>query len=360
MSGIQKKSIGQALPSFEKALAELEIAKSPREVKSLKKIADAVASIEGDTELGVRASVFSARAWRKLGELTVAIEGPGSGTTAHGKRPKVGPLREDLLRAEGTNKAQAQRAEAILALDADTVFEPYIQACLKKRERVSAKGLLEIAALKDAERQRATAKKAADVGPRRAKKEAERERREEEAASVVSTETNARLLVGDLLDVGTEIDDESVDVIITDPPYPREYLPVYQKLADLAERVLRPGGSCVVMVGQSYLPEIMDALRSRLNYQWTLAYLTPGGQATQIHTRNVNTFWKPLLWFVKGSYEGRWIGDVTRSEVNDNDKRFHHWGQSESGMRDVIERLSEPGDTVLDPFCGGGTTGVDA
>jgi site-specific DNA-methyltransferase (adenine-specific) len=80
----------------------------------------------------------------------------------------------------------------------------------------------------------------------------------------------------------------------------------------------------------------------------------------QLWQRNVNTFWKPVLWFVKGEYEGKWLGDVSRSNPNDNDKRFHHWGQSESGMADLVERCSVPGNTILDPFCGGGTTGAVA
>jgi len=79
-----------------------------------------------------------------------------------------------------------------------------------------------------------------------------------------------------------------------------------------------------------------------------------------IWPRHVNTFWKPVLWFVKGEYQGSWIGDVLRSDTNDNDKRFHEWGQSESGMADIVERFTRAGDLVLDPFLGGGTTGVVA
>ena len=161
--------------------------------------------------------------------------------------------------------------------------------------------------------------------------------------------------VGDL-----PIDDESVDVIITDPPYPAEFLSVYPDLARTAARVLKPGGSCFVMIGQSYLPDIVSAMCEHLTYQWTIAYLTPGGQATQIFPRKVNTFWKPVLWFVKGEYKGEWMGDVAHSRPNDNDKRFHHWGQSESGMADLINKFSEPGQVILDPFLGGGTTGVVA
>ena len=155
---------------------------------------------------------------------------------------------------------------------------------------------------------------------------------------------------------------ECADVIITDPPYPEEYIGLYQALAVLADFALRPGGSCVTMAGQSFLPEVIDAMSigNEISYNWTGAYLTPGGQAVQIFPRKVNCFWKPLLWYVKGEYQGPWVGDVCRSAVNNNDKRFHHWGQSESGMVEVIEKYSQPGDTILDPFLGGGTTAVVA
>lgn len=152
----------------------------------------------------------------------------------------------------------------------------------------------------------------------------------------------------------------AADIIITDPPYEAAALPLYSDLGALAARALPDGGSLVVMSGQSYLPEIIRRLEEHLTYQWCLAYLTPGGQSAQLWDRKVNTFWKPLLWFVKGEYQGPWIGDVCRSEVNDNDKRFHEWGQSESGMLDVVSRFSRPSETVLDPFCGAGTTGVAA
>jgi len=195
-------------------------------------------------------------------------------------------------------------------------------------------------------------------------KEATRDVMAEATAKAVTRamrETNRyRVECGDMSTALAAIPAGSVDAILTDPPYPREFLPLYRELARHAARVLRPGGSCLVLVGQSYLPEILAALAGNLTYQWVVAHLTPGGQAAQLWDRRVNTFWKPLLWFIRGKYEGPWIGDVTKSAPNDNDKRFHGWGQSESGMADIIERFTKPGDTVLDPFCGAGTTGVAA
>ncbi len=154
--------------------------------------------------------------------------------------------------------------------------------------------------------------------------------------------------------------DESVDYIITDPPYPREYIPLYSDLSRLAARVLKPGGSMIVMVGQSYLPEVIEQLGQAMQYHWCLSYLTPGGQSPQLWNKRTNTFWKPLLWYVKGTYSGDYIGDVVKSPPNENDKQFHEWGQSVGGMKDIIERFTDPGDIILDPFLGGGTTGVAA
>lgn len=147
------------------------------------------------------------------------------------------------------------------------------------------------------------------------------------------------------------------DAIITDPPYGQEYLAVYETLAVKAAEFLKPGGSLFVMVGQSYLPQIMESLNRHLTYQWVISYLTPGGQSAQLWARKVNTFWKPVLWYVRGEYDSHWIGDVVKSAVNDNDKRLHQWGQSESGMADLVKRVSKRGDVICDPFMGAGTTG---
>ena len=173
-------------------------------------------------------------------------------------------------------------------------------------------------------------------------------------------EDMCRLYNADIRDGLPIVKTESVDCIITDPPYPREYIPLYGDLSRLAARVLKPGGSLIVMCGQSCLPEVMKELCTAMKYHWTCAYLTPGGQSPQLFHKSVNTFWKPLLWFTKGDYGGNWVGDVLKSPPNDNDKRYHVWGQSFFGIREIVERFTNPDDLVLDPFLGGGTTGAAA
>jgi len=146
-----------------------------------------------------------------------------------------------------------------------------------------------------------------------------------------------------------------IDAIITDPPYKKDYLELYEILAKLAISALKRNGILAVMCGQSYLPDILSLMAQHIKYRWTMAYLTPGGQAVQLWTRKINTFWKPILLF--GGIGG-WVGDVIQSAVNDNDKSFHEWGQSLSGTKELIEKLTKPGDLVCDPFLGAGTTAL--
>lgn len=195
---------------------------------------------------------------------------------------------------------------------------------------------------------------------RRIATEARKYQRETAPADMPAKDERYTLLTGDLATVLPTLGAGSIDCIITDPPYPQEYIALYGTLAQEAARLLKPGGSLVVMCGQSYFPEVLAQMTPHIRFHWLAAYLTPGGQAVQLWQRKVNTFWKPLLWFVNGDYDDQWIGDVVKSDTNNNDKRFHAWGQSESGMADIVTRFSKAGDLILDPFVGGGTTGLVA
>jgi methylase of polypeptide subunit release factors len=184
----------------------------------------------------------------------------------------------------------------------------------------------------------------------RIEREEEAERRRREPLEPVESEDGITTIHGDFREVLGELD--PVDAIITDAPYPAEYLPLYDDLGEHALRLLKPGGLAAVMVGQAHLPEYVARLGRFLPWRWCGAYLTDGS-ATRIQGRKVGTKWKPLLIFGGGRAI---VQDVFSSAAGD--KRHHDWGQSESGMADIVDRLTRPGDLVLDPFLGAGTTAI--
>jgi predicted methyltransferase len=57
------------------------------------------------------------------------------------------------------------------------------------------------------------------------------------------------LRIGDCRQVLANIADNSVALVLTDPPYPAEAEPLYHWLAEFAARVLIPGGSLICYTG---------------------------------------------------------------------------------------------------------------
>ena len=99
-------------------------------------------------------------------------------------------------------------------------------------------------------------------------------------------------------DIKTYQTNKQYDFIITDPPYPKEYLPLYETLAIRSKEWLKDNGLLIMMCGQSYIDEIYKMLDNQLIYYWTACYLTPG-QPTPLRQRQVNTTWKPILIYSK-------------------------------------------------------------
>lgn len=165
---------------------------------------------------------------------------------------------------------------------------------------------------------------------------------------------SSELLIGDFMRVGKVIKDNSVALIITDPPYAEKYLPLWADLAKFAARVLKPGGYLIAYSGQMFLPDVFDSLRKHLNYYW-MATVQHSSSQTQIFPRKVRNRFKPLLIFTKGKKprDHEWFFDLLDGEKGD--KEMHEWAQSESEAAYFVEKFTLPGETVADPLCGVGT-----
>jgi len=158
------------------------------------------------------------------------------------------------------------------------------------------------------------------------------------------------------IDLAARLAPKSIDLIITDPPYPEKYVTVYEDLSQLAAHVLKDGGLCVVMTGKTHLPTYLAGLGAHLTYHWVVPIILT--QNARIFERRVFTRWKPLLVYANGTYRGPMFHDVIHSGDTPSDQEMHHWQQGEILMRQVVERFIQPAWVVLDPFMGSGTTGV--
>jgi site-specific DNA-methyltransferase (adenine-specific) len=203
---------------------------------------------------------------------------------------------------------------------------------------------------------KAEARQADDIPTRsavlKAVKEKEKEQRiDNEQKQRKQKVSDIEIRSGDFAQVLEDVYD--IDAIITDPPYPAEYLDEFSKLAVFAENHLKKDGFLVCYSGQYNLPEVIRRLSEHLTYVWCFC-LYHSGKKQLVNGVNIMCGWKPVLIFSNGRKKMRYSAyDVTVSEQME--KASHKWQQSESGVAQLVDIFSEPGQLVCDPFAGSGT-----
>ena len=201
------------------------------------------------------------------------------------------------------------------------------------------------------------------------------------------------LRCGDAIDLFKEIDSNSIDVVIADPPYNLgkdygnnhdlkgfdEYLDFSKLWLSEAKRVLKPEGTIYVFMGVrfiSYLYDILDRDLGMFFNSWIVWHYTQGlGKTkgfsprhddilmftkTNKHTFNLDNVRVPQKYYrARNNMRGANPGDVWKfSHVHYcNPNRQNHPTQKPEGL---IERMilasSDEGGNILDPFSGSGTT----
>ena len=91
------------------------------------------------------------------------------------------------------------------------------------------------------------------------KKDQKREELKSIKTNIELPPENCKLFCNDFTKIDSEtIPDNSIDLIFTDPPYGEQYLYLYEDLARLAVRVLKPGGSLVFYAGHIILNKVFN------------------------------------------------------------------------------------------------------
>lgn len=196
-----------------------------------------------------------------------------------------------------------------------------------------------------------------------AKKRRDEEKQRQREAEAKEAKRRAKkipgIIRGDFREVGNQVADASCVLVFTDPPYDRQSLPMFSDLSAFANRVLVDGGSLITFCGQYVLDDVMRRLSEHLAFFWICCCLHSGNTA-EMREYGIKVKWKPMLWFVKGQFRRdrtTWVDDLVKSEQQ---KTHHAWQQGINEAAYYIAKLSEEGELIADPFCGGGTTAFAA
>lgn len=274
--------------------------------------------------------------------------------------PVSGPTDERVARREGVSPKTVKRdAEYSEALDTLEELGVQRQEFTSGQRNVRKNHVLELAktAKEDPDLARDAWQRVKVEGPKAGSiKEAMRSARNERATHTVK-QTEDELVsiqLGDFYTESSSIADESIDAIITDPPYPQEFLHTWSQMGEVAMRVLKPGGWCIAYSGKLHLDEVMVRLRDEgLSFYWQIVFQ----QTVQgvIHPRKVNTTYKPILLFQKPpiTKPDSYFQDTIRG--GGVEKQQHEWQQSVDGFAWLIDKFTNVGDRILEPFAGGGT-----
>ena len=171
--------------------------------------------------------------------------------------------------------------------------------------------------------------------------------------------TTVDLRLGNCIELMAAMPDKSVDAVVTDPPYAVGVK--YEGYEDTRENLIK--------LVNAFMPHVLRIAKRVLitcgvhNIQlypqvdWILSWTIPAGVG-----RGWWGFccWQPILVYGKDPYlqDGKGCRPDTIVYNGRSDKCEHPCPKPTELMKWILERGTRPGETILDPFMGSGTTGV--
>ena len=308
------------LNNWEKAKQAIAVCKDIDEVKKIRDKAEALRAYAKQAKEGLEVqnniADIKLRCERKIGEMIPKTIRHGGST-----------LHDVMLKDVGISEIQSHRYQSISSLP-EKEFEKYITDVKASNEELTTVGVIKLA--RELEKDNRVNK--------------EKEDRIKEVSGIEIRKGDFKKVLSNLKDI---------DAIITDPPYPAEFIDCFSDLSLFAKEHLKKDGFIAVYSGQYHLPEVIKRLSEHLTYVWTFC-LYHTGKKQLVNGVNIMCGWKPVLIFSNGKKKMRYSAyDVLVSEQRE--KFGHEWQQSESGVYSLIDILTKPGELVVDPFAGSGT-----
>jgi hypothetical protein len=263
---------------------------------------------------------------RKLGGILADTVDHGGGHRAR---------LSQTIRPDGVSKYQSSRWQMIASIP-DRDFQQHLAQVKGRDEELTTSAVLHLARTLDIR--------------------ARHHRRRQEAFDFARDHPDAGgILTGDMSVLEDHLEDDSVALFLCDLPYDQASLPLYDRLADLAARKLKPGGFVAVYVGRLYLDRIMAKMSARLAYFWLVA-IRFHSRGPSLVRRRVWQCWACVLIYQRqppATPPPTWFADLLDGAGRQKDLHEHQQHELEAAA--LIETFSSPGDLVVDPAAGCGT-----
>ncbi len=148
-----------------------------------------------------------------------------------------------------------------------------------------------------------------------------------------------------------------VDLVLTDPPYPKEYDWCWITLGEMCPPIMKDGSLLMTYCGHYQLPLVLREIGKHLTFWWL--FIARNSSAPAIWGYRLRACFKPIPAFYKTHPPMHYLPGLMPDDLYiagsvREAKSLHEWGQSP--IPEPIHRFTQKGDTILDPFMGSGTT----
>jgi DNA modification methylase len=212
-------------------------------------------------------------------------------------------------------------------------------------------------------------------------------------------DNNMMLIKGNCVETMNNLKDNSVDLIVTDPPYNlgnfmrnratnlkkmrnnffgdagwddlefEDWIEHMDSFFEQSQRILKKGGSIIMFMSLIKVETIIKlAEKNKFYYKTTGVWHKTNPMPRNMNLHFINSI-EGWIYFTNVTRTGTFnnngiaIHDYIESSVTPKNEKIyggHPTQKPEKVIQHFVELLSNPGDVVMDPFMGSGTTGVVA
>jgi DNA modification methylase len=193
---------------------------------------------------------------------------------------------------------------------------------------------------------------------------------------IINENPRSEIYLGDCLEIMKQIQDKSIDLVLTDPPYnvgkqfggwnegrifDKEF---HQEWLQEARRITKPCGGGIYMfwAGMSHLKSMIDTFGE---FKQLIYWVKPFAMMVK-NRRGYHCFTELIFWqvlsedFYFNTAENHKDYFNTTSCMQRPQEHAHPTQKPLPIVKRLIMASSKQSDTILDPFMGSGTTGVAA